>query len=171
MIWTGSDIEPAIRPEPAGCWFPGPVGVNKSMEARRILFLLTAFCLSAQLAPAQTYKAESENFVVYAPDRTLAKQAVELAEKYRRELSIDWLGYEISRWQEKCPVRVQVGPHAGGETSFAFVQDGAGKGLPVGWQMKIYGPPDRLLDAVLPHEVTHTIFATHFGRPLPRWAD
>jgi hypothetical protein len=24
---------------------------------------------------------------------------------------------------------------------------------------------------VLPHEVTHTIFATHFGRPLPRWAD
>ncbi|MGH9198154.1 MAG: hypothetical protein ACRD1T_20775, partial [Acidimicrobiia bacterium] len=22
-----------------------------------------------------------------------------------------------------------------------------------------------------PHEVTHTIFATHFGRPLPRWAD
>jgi hypothetical protein len=24
---------------------------------------------------------------------------------------------------------------------------------------------------VLPHEITHTIFATHFGRPLPRWAD
>jgi hypothetical protein len=28
-----------------------------------------------------------------------------------------------------------------------------------------------LLDSVLPHEVTHMIFATHFGRPLPRWAD
>jgi hypothetical protein len=37
--------------------------------------------------------------------------------------------------------------------------------------MKVFGPPDRLLDAVLPHEITHTIFATHFGRPLPRWAD
>jgi len=24
---------------------------------------------------------------------------------------------------------------------------------------------------VLPHEVTHTVFATHFRRPLPRWAD
>ncbi len=23
----------------------------------------------------------------------------------------------------------------------------------------------------MPHEVTHTIFATHFGCPLPRWAD
>ena len=29
----------------------------------------------------------------------------------------------------------------------------------------------RILDSVLPHEVTHTIFATHFRRPLPRWAD
>jgi hypothetical protein len=37
--------------------------------------------------------------------------------------------------------------------------------------MKIFGSPERLLDAVLPHEITHTIFATHFGRPLPRWAD
>ena len=27
------------------------------------------------------------------------------------------------------------------------------------------------MDSVLPHEVTHTIFATHFGGPLPRWAD
>jgi hypothetical protein len=51
------------------------------------------------------------------------------------------------------------------------VTDGSGRGTPIDWQMKIYGPPDRLVDAVLPHEVTHTIFATHFGRPLPRWAD
>jgi hypothetical protein len=28
-----------------------------------------------------------------------------------------------------------------------------------------------LIDSVLPHEVTHTIFASHFRRPLPRWAD
>ncbi len=28
-----------------------------------------------------------------------------------------------------------------------------------------------MLDSVLPHEVTHTIFASHFRRPLPRWAD
>jgi hypothetical protein len=27
------------------------------------------------------------------------------------------------------------------------------------------------MDSVLPHEITHTIFATHFGQPLPRWAD
>ncbi|MEK6250083.1 MAG: hypothetical protein N2C12_18000, partial [Planctomycetales bacterium] len=28
-----------------------------------------------------------------------------------------------------------------------------------------------ILDSVLPHEITHTIFATYFRQPLPRWAD
>jgi hypothetical protein len=37
--------------------------------------------------------------------------------------------------------------------------------------MTIQGSRQRILDSVLPHEITHTIFATHFGRPLPRWAD
>ncbi len=33
------------------------------------------------------------------------------------------------------------------------------------------GSRERVLDSVLPHEVNHTIFATYFRRPLPRWAD
>ena len=37
--------------------------------------------------------------------------------------------------------------------------------------MTIQGSLERMLDSVLPHEVTHTIFATHFRQPLPRWAD
>jgi hypothetical protein len=37
--------------------------------------------------------------------------------------------------------------------------------------MNIQGSEERILDSVLPHEVTHTVFATHFRRPLPRWAD
>jgi hypothetical protein len=28
-----------------------------------------------------------------------------------------------------------------------------------------------VLDTALPHEVTHTVLASHFKRPLPRWAD
>jgi hypothetical protein len=39
------------------------------------------------------------------------------------------------------------------------------------FQMEVVGTPQRILDSVLPHEVTHTVLATHFGRPLPRWAD
>ena len=33
------------------------------------------------------------------------------------------------------------------------------------------GSEQRILDSVLPHEINHTIFASHFRRPLPRWAD
>jgi hypothetical protein len=61
-----------------------------------------------------------------------------------------------------------VAPHlgAGGATSFVF-----DKGEVFNWTMTIQGSEERILDSVLPHEVTHTIFATHFRQPLPRWAD
>lgn len=119
-------------------------------------------------APAPVVSA---NFVVTADDPILARKVSVEAERYRKELAYQWLGHELQPWSQKCPILVKVGMHAGGETSFAFVSDGTGRGKPIEWQMKIYGPPNRLLDAVLPHEVTHTIFATHFGCPLPRWAD
>jgi hypothetical protein len=37
--------------------------------------------------------------------------------------------------------------------------------------MSIQGSAERVLDSVLPHEITHMIYASHFRRPLPRWAD
>src|SRR5207248_11014868 len=37
--------------------------------------------------------------------------------------------------------------------------------------MHIEGSLDRLLASVLPHEVTHTVFAYYFRTPVPRWAD
>ncbi len=119
----------------------------------------------------QQHRVSTRNFVVSASDRNLAQKVAAEAERFRKELAVEWLGRELGPWQEKCPIQVELGMHAGGETSFAFITDQSGRGTPVSWQMKIFGPPDRLLDAVLPHEVTHTIFATHFGRPLPRWAD
>lgn len=110
----------------------------------------------------------TRNFIISAPTGTLAQEVGEAAEHYRRQLALEWLGDELPPWPQPCPVHVTVGPHlgAGGATSFMF--DG---GRPFGWQMSIQGSRERILDSVLPHEVTHTIFATHFGRPLPRWAD
>ena len=83
-------------------------------------------------------------------------------------LAIEWLGDELPPWQEPCPIQVIVGPHlgAGGATTFTFIN-----GQPRDWHMEIQGSQERILDSVLPHEITHTIFATHFGCPLPRWAD
>ncbi len=125
----------------------------------------------AARSTAPQFTASSEHFVVYAPDEVLARKVAVEAERFRKELAIQWLGHEIGPWREKCPISVELSPHAGGETSFLFVYDDQNQGEPRNWEMKIFGTPERLLDSVLPHEVTHTIFATHFGCPLPRWAD
>lgn len=132
------------------------------MEARRWQFALIA-ALYCSLGASQ----RTENFIVSAPTPQLANDVARAAEEYRRELAIEWLGHELPRWVQPCPIEVRAGRMgAGGATSFMFDQ-----GRPFGWRMSVQGSPERILDSVLPHEVTHTIFATHFGRPLPRWAD
>jgi len=110
----------------------------------------------------------SQNFIVSAPTSRFAQQVCAEAERFRRELAIEWLGRELPPWQDKCPIRVKVAPSlgAGGATSFVFINN-----QPRRWNMEIQGSYQRVLDSVLPHEITHTIMATHFGRPLPRWAD
>lgn len=133
------------------------------MEARLIRAALFAAAVASLGAGHRT-----ANFIVNAPTPDVARQVGDLAEKYRSELAVAWLGEALPNWREPCPITVEVGPQlgAGGATSFVF-----DRGQVFGWQMTIQGPLDRLLDSVLPHEVTHTIFASHFRQPLPRWAD
>jgi hypothetical protein len=108
------------------------------------------------------------NFIVEASSQQFAKQIGDAAETYRRELAKLWVGRELRNWASPCPIRVRDGARigAGGMTSFVF-----DKGHVFGWQMSIQGSRERILDSVLPHEVTHTIFASYFRQPLPRWAD
>lgn len=108
------------------------------------------------------------NFVVNAPTAEFAKQVGEAAEIYRRELAIEWTGKPLpGNWKHPCPIAVTVGQMgAGGKTTFNFQS-----GEVYGWNMEIQGSEQRILDSVLPHEINHTIFASHFRRPLPRWAD
>jgi hypothetical protein len=107
------------------------------------------------------------NFIVYAPTPQIAQQIGQYAENYRREKALLWLGQEMPRWPQPTPLHVQVnmeGPS--GATSFHF-----GQGQVLSINMEIQGPLDRLLASVLPHEITHTVFAYYFRQPVPRWAD
>ncbi len=99
------------------------------------------------------------NFVIDAPTGEMAQQIGQAAERYRKDLALEWLGHEMPNWAQPCPITVQVGEHlgAGGATSFVFEH-----GEVFGWRMSIQGSLTRILDSVLPHEVTHTVFATHF---------
>jgi hypothetical protein len=131
--------------------------------------LLAVLSLAFAPAVASGASARSQNFIVSASTPALAQEICESAENYRRDLAIEWLGAELPPWRQPCPIEAQVHPQlgAGGATQFSFSR----QGMPFGWSMSVQGSKERVLDSVLPHEVTHTIFASHFGRPLPRWAD
>jgi hypothetical protein len=107
------------------------------------------------------------NFVVEAPNAQIAQQVGQYAEHYRSEKALQWLGQEMPQWPQPCPLKVTISMNgSGGATSFAFDQ-----GRILGMDMHIEGAYDRLLASVLPHEVTHTVFAHYFRCPVPRWAD
>jgi phage terminase large subunit-like protein len=131
--------------------------------------LLVCLCLSPLGSAAHAAAGyKTTNFVVSAPTPQLAKEIGDQAEVYRKQLAMEWLGKELPAWSKPCPIKAQVQPNlgAGGATKFVF-----DRGEVFGWEMNIQGSRERILDSVLPHEVTHTIFASYFRQPVPRWAD
>jgi hypothetical protein len=138
-------------------------------KLEKIILLLGAVAvlsLPTNCLLAASYR--TANFVIEAPDPQLAQKIGDAAEQYRHDLAIEWLGKPLPRWSQPCPITAEVAPTlgAGGATSFVF-----DRGEVFNWTMTIQGSEERILDSVLPHEVTHTIFASHFRQPLPRWAD
>ena len=135
------------------------------MSYRRPLLALAAFIVVA--APVQAAKVRTQNFIVDAPDPQMAQQFGQMAEQYRKQKAIEWLGREMEPWPQPCPLHVKpVMSGPGGATKFDY-RGGSYTVL----SMEIEGSVERMLNSVLPHEVTHTVFAHHFRFPVPRWAD
>ena len=146
-------------------WAPQPMIVQAPMAYP------ASVAPRGHMAPRNQPVANSENFIVFASSPEWAQEVIQAAEEHRRELAMHWLGQELPPWPERCPIHVTSGPNlgAGGETRFSLLPRGAGN-----WMMSVQGTRERVLDSVLPHEITHTIFATYFARMnkyVPRWAD
>jgi len=111
---------------------------------------------------------ETANFVVEASSDDLARKVGDAAEKYRANLSVEWLGRTLPRWSRPCVVTVKCAPDlpAKGETVFSF-----SNGEVYDWKMNAQGSETQILDSVLPHEITHTLIASYFRSPAPRWID
>jgi hypothetical protein len=132
------------------------------MAARPSIALVLVGALSSLGAGYRT-----QNFAVEAPTPELAQQAGQYAEYYRREKALQWLGREMPAWNEPCPLKISVTMNgSGGATSFVF-----DRGAILSQDMHIEGTVERLMHSVLPHEITHTVFAYYYRQPVPRWAD
>ena len=149
-----------------------PVPEVKGMTLRRPVPVIALVVLALYVAPAAAQsRVSTDNFVVEAANRELAQQFAQAAERYRREKALEWLGYEMPRWPQKCPLRVKVTMgQTGGATTFTFGSNGQ-KSVVASQEMQIFGGMEQLMFSVLPHEITHTVLAHHFGQPVPRWAD
>ena len=87
------------------------------MEARLIRAAFLAACLGSLGAGHRT-----ENFIVTASSQQFAQQVAETAESLRHSLAMEWLGHELTPWEDKCPITVTAGRQlgAGGMTRFMF---------------------------------------------------
>jgi hypothetical protein len=132
------------------------------MAARPSIILVLMAALGSLGASYRT-----QNFMVEAATPAIAKQIGDYAEHYRKEKALQWLGHEMPPWPQPCPLRATVTMNgSGGATSFAFDH-----GRILSQDMRIEGTLERLLNSVLPHEITHTVFAHYFRTPVPRWSD
>ena len=128
-------------------------------------------------ARAGQARHRTRNFICYAKTGQLAREVCMEAERQREVLAIKWLGKTLPDWPQPCPIRITQcfpGKGAGGATTFGFHtvrRNGREEPAVGGFRMQVEGSRERILDSVIPHEVNHTIFASHFRRPLPRWAD
>ena len=165
---AGVPVGISAQPVPAMPMIPYP---SSPTLAPVVMVPGVASGIPPQQVAAGMGRAVTRNFIVLDSSQQQADTMAEAAERYRSQLAKYWLGQELPDWPQPCPISVRASQRlgAGGSTSFTLIG-----GSVTGWRMQVQGSEERILDSVLPHEITHTILATHLaplGKPIPRWAD
>src|SRR5262245_30335729 len=112
------------------------------------------------------------NFVVHAPTQVMARVIASEAEYHRRMLALKWFGEELPNWPQPCVIRFTSGLGSnGGASTFTFGKNADGKPVVQTATMELRGDFMATLTSTLPHEVMHVLLASHFGKPIPQWAD
>ena len=78
------------------------------MHSRRPLYgvtvgLVLLLCPALRAAP----QVRTQNFIVDAPDAQTAQEFGHMAEYYRKQKAIEWLGQEMPAWPRPCPLTVK----------------------------------------------------------------
>jgi hypothetical protein len=92
------------------------------------------------------------------------------SEYQRQQIATLWLGKALPNWEKPSKVVVTFGWADGvGSTTFSF-SDAKSSRESMGIEIRLDGLTLESLEVILPREVAETVLATHFGKPLPRWA-
>ena len=122
---------------------------------------------------------QTANFQIFHNDPALARKVAVKAEAARRDAAKRWSGVEpTASWTPKCDLylyptaeifaaETQQPPESPG-----FSTAGLSEGRVTARLVKLRVDHAKMLDAVLPHEVTHIVLADLFPvKQIPRWAD
>jgi hypothetical protein len=119
---------------------------------------------------ARTVSHRSANFVVYAPTAVAARVVAGEAEYQRQQIAKEWLGKPLPNWEKPATVVVSFGwGGESGASTLTFADAKAGPKV-AGIEIRLDGFTLQALEGPLPREVAQAVLATHFGRPVPRWA-
>jgi hypothetical protein len=137
------------------------------LRAMVVLGAAIVVWIAVATTPCIAATAETDNFVVSANSLEVAVAVAEVAEETRASLAREWLGRDLDDWTEKCVVSVDSErTRLGGDTTYSLIRGDVAR-----WRIELRGPVDRILETLVPHEVLHTVLATHFRDAVPRWAD
>ena len=67
--------------------------------------------------PVQAAQYRTQNFLVDAPNPQIAQQFGQMAEHYRKQKAIEWIGREMEPWPQPCPLYVRPDFNGAGRRS------------------------------------------------------
>ncbi len=122
---------------------------------------------------------ETPNFRILHTDAQLAELAARAAEKVRAEQAKKWGSPELQKpWSPKCEIQLHPTGKAfalatgQAETTPGFSTIESNGNRVTTRRILLRGDHPQLLDAILPHELTHVVLADLFtSQVIPRWAD
>jgi RNA polymerase sigma factor (sigma-70 family) len=160
LVWAASAQSNSRQDDPPGDKRAGPHETSRAQIADPTP--------GKGLPPASH---QTTNFVVYAPTPMLSRVVAGESEYQREHIAKLWLGKALPNWENPSKVVVTFGWAAGaGSTTFTFADSKKNNRNPTEIEIRLDGLTLESLEVVLPREVAETVFATHFGKPLPRWA-
>lgn len=123
---------------------------------------------------------ESDHFRVFHNNAALGEQVAQIAETTRAAVIRKWLGADYT-WQQPCQIFVhptaesyhkQSGMPATAPGHSDYDADKNDASVIHYRRVFVRADHAHMLNAILPHEVTHVVLNGQFGRKLlPRWAD